>query len=155
MEKSKNLYGVIFQSLGEAAVELKKQIEQNTYNKPRFYVAANLLFGEKLLNEWSKTGHPLDCIKKALDDNTQIFCDADETGMCFLSRMLTLGIVGAFVNESGEKIGKVTFDENGTPDMHLEDDDIDIVLHTMQVSELVFYTCAKTIQRNKEGGESA
>lgn len=155
MGKSENIYGVIFQSLGEAAKELQRQIEQKTYIKPSFYVAANLLFGEKLLNEWSKTGHPLDCIKKALDDNMQIFCDADETGMCFLSRMLTLGAVDTFVNESGEKIGKVTFDENGTPDMHLEDDDIDIVLYTMQVSELVFYTCAMAIQRNKEGGENA
>ena len=60
----KNFYGVIFNSLAEAAEELQKQIALNEYDIPQFCVAANLLFGDKLLSEWCNAEDPVESSEK-------------------------------------------------------------------------------------------
>lgn len=109
----KSMYGVLFHSLAEAAEELQKQIELDKFDIPRFCVAANLLFGEKLLSEWGSAEDPVVHIKKALEDNMQIFRDADTNGFSFLARVIALGAAGAFTEENGKKALEVVPNEKG------------------------------------------
>lgn len=149
------VYGVIFNSLGEAAGELQKQISQNEYDIPRFCVAANLLFGEKRLSEWGSAEDPIVHIKKALDDNMQIFRDADTNGFSFLARVIALGAAGAFTDENGKKVLEVVQGENGQMKIKVAPDSLDTILSVMQISALVYTRCGESLQeymmKKKEG----
>lgn len=151
----KNFYGVIFNSLAEAAEELQKQIALNEYDIPRFCVAADLLFGDKLLSEWCYTKDPVVHIQKALDDNMQIFRDADTNGFSFLARIIALGAAGAFTDENGEKILEVDPAENGLMNIKVAPDSMDTILSVMQISPLVYSRCGESLQeymmKKKEG----
>lgn len=141
-----NVYGVIFNSLGEAAEELQKQIEQDKFDIPRFYVAANLLFGDKLLSEWGSAEDPVACIKKALNDNMQIFRDADTNGFSFLARVIALGAAGAFTDENGKKALEVVPNEKGQMTIKVAPDSMDTILRVMQISTLVYSRCGESLQ---------
>ena len=143
----KNMYGVIYGSLAEAAEELQKQIALNTYDNLRFYVAANLLFGDKLLFEWCNTGDPIACIQKALDDNMQIFRDADTNGFSFLARVIALGAAGAFTDENGKKVLEVVPGENGRMNIKVAPDSMETILSVMQISALVYNRCGESLQK--------
>lgn len=148
------MYGVIYGSLAEAAEELQKQIALNEYDIPRFYVAANLLFGEKLLSEWGSAEDPVVHIKKALDDNMQIFRDADTNGFSFLARVIALGAAGAFTDENGKKVLEVVPGENGRMNIKVAPDSMETILSVMQISALVFSRCGESLQeymKKKEG----
>lgn len=151
----KNMYGVIYGSLAEAAEELQKQIALNTYDNPRFYVAANLLFGDKLLSEWCNTENPIACIQKALNDNMQIFRDADTNGFSFLARVIALGAAGAFTDENGKKVLEVVPGENGQMNIKVAPDSMETILGVMQISALVYSRCGESLQeymmKKKEG----
>ena len=151
----KSMYGVLFHTLAEAAEELQKQIELDTYDNPRFYVAANLLFGDKLLSEWCNTEDPIACIQKALDDNMQIFRDADTNGFSFLARVIALGAAGAFTDENGKKVLEVVPGENGQMNIKVAPDSMDTILSVMQISTLVYSRCGESLQeymmKKKEG----
>ncbi len=150
-----NVYGVIFNSLAEAAEELQKQIELDKFDIPRFYVAANLLFGDKLLSEWCNTEDPIACIQKALNDNMQIFRDADTNGFSFLARVIALGAAGAFTDENGKKVLEVVPGENGRMNIKVAPDSLDTILSVMQISALVYSRCGESLQecmmKKKEG----
>ena len=148
-----NVYGVIYHSLGEAAEELQKQIKQNSYDKPQFYVAADLLFGDKLLSEWCNTEDPVVHIQKALNDNIQIFRDADTNGLGFLARIIDLGTSDAFVDGDGRTVLKIVQDDNGEPDMCIEENSLDTILQVLQISPLVFVTCIKSLHHFYKGEE--
>lgn len=152
----KNMYGVIYGSLAEAAEELQKQIALNTYDNPRFYVAANLLFGDKLLSEWCNTEDPIACIQKALDDNMQIFRDADTNGLSFLARVIALGAAGAFTDENGKKVLEVVPMEDGKMVMNIASDSMDTILRVMQISALVYRRCGESLQNimKKQEGDT-
>lgn len=150
----KSMYGVLFHSLAEAAEELQKQIALNEYDIPRFYVAANLLFGEKLLTEWCKTEDLVTCIEKALNDNMEVFRDADTNGFSFLARVIALGEAGAFVNADGKKVLEIIWEEDGKMKMKMEQDSMETILHVMQISSLVYARCGKSLHeymKKKEG----
>lgn len=150
----KNMYGVIYGSLAEAAEELQKQIALDEYDIPRFCVAANLLFGEKLLSEWGSAEDPVVHIKKALDDNMQIFRDADTNGFSFLARVIALGEAGAFVNADGKKVLEIIWEEDGKMKMKMEQDSMETILHVMQISSLVYARCGESLHeymKKKEG----
>lgn len=148
------MYGVIYGSLAEAAEELQKQIALNEYDNPRFYVAANLLFGDKLLSEWCNTEDPIACIQKALNDNMQIFRDADTNGFSFLARVIALGAAGAFTDENGKKVLEVVPGENGRMNIKVAPDSMETILSVMQISALVYSRCGESLQeymKKKEG----
>ena len=151
----KNMYGVIYGSLAEAAEELQKQIALDTYDNPRFYVAANLLFGDKLLTEWCKTEDLVACIEKALNDNMEVFRDADTNGLSFLARVIALGEAGAFVNADGKKVLEIIWEEDGKMKMEIEPDSVETILSVMQISSLVYARCGESLQeymmKKKEG----
>lgn len=150
----KSMYGVLFHSLAEAAEELQKQIEQDKFDISRFCVAANLLFGEKLLSEWGSEEDPIVHIKKALDDNMQIFRDADTNGLSLYARIIALGAAGAFMDKKGEKVLEVVQGDNGKMIMNVAPDRVDTILHIMQISPLVFERCVESLQEymtKKEG----
>lgn len=145
----KNFYGVIFNSLAEAAEELQKQIALNEYDIPQFCVAANLLFGDKLLSEWCNAEDPVVHVQKALDDNMQIFQDADTNGLGFLARIIELGTSDAFVDGDGRTVLKVVQDA----DMCIEENSLDTILQVLQISPLVFVTCIKSLHHFYKGEE--
>ena len=140
------VYGVIFNSLGEAAGELQKQISQNEYNIPRFCVAADLLFGEKLLFEWRNTDDPIAHIQKALDENMQIFWDADTTAFSFLARVIALGAAGAFTDENGKKALEVVPNGKGQMIIKVAPDSMNTILRVMQISPLVYSKCGESLR---------
>lgn len=142
-----NVYGVIYGSLAEAAEELQKQIELDKFDIPRFCVAANLLFGDKLLPEWGNTEDPIACIKKALNDNMQIFRDADTNGFSFLARVIALGAAGAFTDENGKKALEVVPNEKGQMTIKVAPDSMDTILRVMQISALVYSRCGESLQK--------
>lgn len=151
----KNMYGVIYGSLAEAAEELQKQIALNEYDITRFYVAANLLFGDKLLSEWGSAEDPIACIQKALNDNMQIFRDADTNGFRFLARVIALGAAGAFTDENGKKVLEVVPGKNGRMNIKVAPDSMETILSVMQISALVYSRCGESLQeymmKKKEG----
>lgn len=149
-----NVYGVIFNSLAEAAEELQKQIDKDKFDIPRFCVAANLLFGEKRLSEWGSAENPIVHIKKALDDNMQIFRDADTNGFSFLARVIALGAAGAFIDENGKKVLEIVPGENGQMNIKVAPDSLDTILSVMQISALVYSRCGESLKEymtKKEG----
>lgn len=131
-------YGIVFNSLGEAAEELRNQFAQGKYDKPRFFAAADLLFGSKLLDAWEDCEDYLECIKKALESNMQIFQNVDVDVSCFTERILLLAAEGAFVDETGRSVLTATQTEDGQLDMNYSEDDLDTILRVMQISPLVF-----------------
>lgn len=140
-------YGIVFNSLGEAAEELRNQIAQENYDKPRFFVAADLLFGSKLLNEWENSEDYFACIEKALERNMQIFQNADTDVSYFVERILSHGAVGAFVDETGRNVLTVTQAEDGLVDMSIAEDGLDTILHVMQISPLVFLRYSELMEK--------
>lgn len=150
----KSMYGVLFHSLAEAAEELQKQIERDKFDIPRFCVAANLLFGDKLLTEWCKTEDLVACIEKALNDNMEVFRDADTNGLSFLARVIALGEAGAFINADGKKVLEIIWEEDGKMKMKMEQDSMETILHVMQISSLVYARCGESLHeymKKKEG----
>lgn len=131
-------YGILFNSLGEAAEELRNQFAQGKYDKPRFFAAADLLFGSKLLDAWENCEDYLACIEKALERNMQIFQNVDVDVSCFAERILLLAAEGAFVDETERSVLTVTQTEDGQLDMNYSEDDLDTILRVMEISPLVF-----------------
>ena len=151
-----NMYGIIFSSLAEAAEELQKQIALNQYDIPRFCVAADLLFGDKLLSEWRNTEDPIAQIQKALNENMQIFRDADTTAFSFLARVIALGAAGAFTDENGKRTLEVVPNEKGQMIIKVAPDSMDTILRVMQISALVYSRCGDSLQKymTKEEGDT-
>lgn len=140
-------YGIVFNSLGEAAEELRSQFTQGKYDKPRFFAAADLLFGSKLLDVWEDSEDYLDCIKRALESNMQIFQNVDVDVSCFTERILLLAADGAFVDETGKSVLTVTQTEDGQLDMNYSEDCLETILRVMQISPLVFLRYADLMEK--------
>lgn len=128
-----------YQTLRYAAVDLFEMLRKlENGEKPdmeQLFAAAVLLFGKDHLIEWRDAGD-YDRIKQVLQQNLQIFRDAETTGDGFMKRLYNLHTSGKLVDKDGENLLEVS--ENlESADIGLKKEIISDIAKAMEVSETV------------------
>ena len=138
-----------YKTINYAAIDLSEMLRQleagEEPDMEQFFAAATLLFGRDHLMEWRDNGD-YDRIKQALQQNLQIFRDAETTGDGFISRLQYLHQIGRLVNKNGENILEIS-EKLESADVELKKNIICDIARAMGVSETVILVAMVSAKR--------
>lgn len=139
-----------YKTIRYAAIDLFEMLRQleagDEPDMEQFFAAAVLLFGRDHLIEWRDSGD-YDRIKTALQQNLQIFRDAETTGDGFIRRMYYLHTFGKLVDKNGENLLEIT-ERLENDDVGLKKNIISDIAQVMGVSETVAIVAMVSAKRN-------
>ena len=139
-----------YKTLRYAAIDLSEMLRQlDAGQEPdmeQLFEAALLLFGREHLREWHDNGG-YDRIEQALQQNLQIFRDAETTGDGFIKRMYHLYTSGQLMDKNGKNILEIS-EQSESADIGLKKEIISDIARVMDISETVVVIAMVSAKRS-------
>lgn len=139
-----------YQTISYAAIDLFEMLQQLEGgiepDMEQFFEAALLLFGADRIRKWRDEGD-YDRIKRALQQNLEVFKDADTTGDGFISRLQYLHTFGRLVDRNGKNILE-TSEKVESTDVNMKKSIISDIAQVMDISETVAIIAMASAHRN-------